>query len=61
MITLSLKVFNLQVKWLLIWSCFFRYIKNKSAESGSKSAENVRDTAPKIAKLEHKIETYKMA
>jgi len=34
---------------------------NKAAESGSKSATNVRDTASKIAKLEHKIATYKMA
>jgi len=25
------------------------------------AAKNVRDTAPKIAKLEHKIATYKMA
>jgi len=33
----------------------------RAAASQRLLAENVRDTAPKIAKLEHKISTYKMA
>jgi len=33
----------------------------REAVSQRLRAENVRDTAPKIAKLEHQIATYKMA
>jgi len=45
-----------------VFTCFLMAIKQpRAATSQRLLAENVRDTASKIKKVEHKIVTYKMA